>query len=106
MKDYSMYRFFKGENENPFNKEKQEKAHFFWFYESIFESNFAENENSDWYNFFSMYGLQERFMKLLMANDYNRPSDKKGVFELWKEYLFKEKLVGMKNEYNATISAL
>jgi len=104
MEDYNVYRFFKGEKENPFNKEYQEKAHFFWFYESIFESNFIENESSDWHDFFSMYGLEKQYLQLLKKSDYKKPSDKKVVFELWKEYLFKEKLVGMDEEYNTTIA--
>jgi hypothetical protein len=98
-----MYRFFKGESENPFDGDKQDKARFFWFYESTFETRFTQNDNSYWRDFFSTYGLQERFMKLLTANDYIRPSNKKGVFDLWKEYLFREKLAGMEKEYNNII---
>jgi hypothetical protein len=99
-----MYRYFKGETDNPFNKEKQEKEHFFWFYESVFESNFTERESSDWNAFFSTYGLEKGFMKLLSNSDYEKLSDKKGVFDLWKEYLFREKLTGMESEYNTTIA--
>jgi hypothetical protein len=81
MKDYSIYKYFKGEIENPFSKmlaeheienpaktppesmkvfydlpddklEKLQTAAFFWFYESIFARDFENNESSDWYSFF------------------------------------------------------
>ncbi|GHT09118.1 hypothetical protein FACS189432_05210 [Bacteroidia bacterium] len=104
MNDFSMYRFFKGEKENPFDTTKQDKAHFFWFYESVFDSEFSERYSSDWTSFFSDYGLNDKFMQLLKDNDYYKPTDKKGVFELWKDYLFRNKLEGMESEYNTTIA--
>jgi hypothetical protein len=35
--DYSMYKYYKGEKENPFDNVTQNKKHMFWFYESCFE---------------------------------------------------------------------
>jgi hypothetical protein len=40
MKDYSMYKYFKGEKENPFDAETQNSANRFWEYESMFEYKF------------------------------------------------------------------
>jgi hypothetical protein len=38
--NYSMYRFFKGEKENPFDNQKENTAYQFWEYESMFEYKF------------------------------------------------------------------
>lgn len=96
-KDYSMYKFFKGESTNPFDVEKQNTQYMFWGYEKHFNAMFAEYESSDWYAFFggADSGNGKEFMKLLSDNDYERPSvSKKGdVFQLWlNNYLFVEKL--------------
>jgi hypothetical protein len=92
--DFSMFRYFKGENENPFSWEKQNAAHMYWFYESIFQGDFDRWESSDWYSFFGPAELGERFMKLLTDKDYERPTEeiKKPIFEIWLDYLFTEKL--------------
>lgn len=50
--DFKLYRYYKGEKENPFDHDKQNKEHMFWFYESIFEKDFAKNDSADWFNFF------------------------------------------------------
>ncbi len=90
----NMYKYFKGEKENPFDKETQNTAYNFWWYESIFEGLFAEKESSDWFAFFSDYGIGKEFMQILSEHDYQRPGldKKKQVFELWLEYLFEYKL--------------
>lgn len=111
-KDFSMYRCYRGEAENPYFKElwasEVDKSHLpppecmkydfilpaekvqelswkgkFWFYESIFESNFWPLNTTEWYA-----------LGLLPGGDYERPADlnKKQVFELWLGYLFTEKL--------------
>ena len=101
MADYSMYKFFKGEKKSPF--ESGSIADHFWFYESVFDSNFNKMESSDWYDFFDNYNLSKKFMKLLTPDDYNKPSDKKGVFDLWLKYLFDNKLPKTDEElYHAT----
>jgi hypothetical protein len=43
MKDYSMYRYFKGEKENPLDSQKQNTQHMFWEYESMFEYKFNKD---------------------------------------------------------------
>jgi hypothetical protein len=89
-----MFRFYRGEEINPFDKEKQNAQHQFWFYESVFEREFLKNDSSDWYSFFSMHDLQKDFLQILSESDYERPTQgkKKQVFELWLTYLFKYKL--------------
>ena len=105
MKDYSMYRYYKGEKENPFDaivKAMKEKrfdydnrlniADVFWFYEKYFEIEFSQKESSDWFSFFggSETKAGNKFMKLLSEEDYERPTEKKkaGVFDLWLNYYF------------------
>jgi hypothetical protein len=115
MKDYSMYRFFKGEKEDPFDHETQNSQHMFWFYESCFENLFTRYESSDWYSFFGgghKSITSDKFMKLLSDEDYERPTEKKkaGIFDLWlNDYLFVDKLYGeyggenwYKKEYHST----
>ena len=99
MKDFSMYRYFKGEKENPFENKKEVDYRFciaaiFWFYESHFEGLFAKNESSAWLALFGSK-TSEKFMKLLSEEDYERPTEKKKavIFELWLyDYLFPDKL--------------
>jgi len=105
MKDYSMYRYYKGEKENPFEAIRKKSpnlslsnALMWWFYESCFEIEFLQKESSDWFSFFGGNHNSEaskKFMKLLSEEDYERPTEKKkaGVFDLWlNEYLFVDKL--------------
>ncbi len=47
MVDYSMYRFFRGEEESPFDNETQNAQRMFWFYESCFERQFIKSGGSD-----------------------------------------------------------
>ena len=112
MKDYSMYRYFKGEEENPFEAildthgkeltadylQKLHIANKYWFYENYFDEQFSKNESSDWYAFFGGSHdskASKKFMKLLSEEDYERTAEKKKgkIFDLWLyEYLFPEKL--------------
>lgn len=94
VQDYNMLKYFKGEAENPFDHDRQNAAHMFWFYESVFQDQFASNESSDWYAFFGHNERGNRFMKLLSDEDYERPTEgiKKQIFEIWLDYLFTEKL--------------
>ena len=108
MGDYSMYRYFKGEKDNPFDKVNQNAQHMFWFYESCFEQQFSDNESSDWYAFFGGKESKtaQKFTALLSAEDYERPaqSKKAAIFDIWlNDYLFVEKLYGEyggENEYS------
>lgn len=103
--DCSMFRYYKGESENPFSLEKQNAACMFWFYESIFQQDFDKWESSDWFSFLGPDDRGKRFMKLLTDDDYERPTEriKKPLFEIWLEYLFTEKLYpeygGKVNDY-------
>jgi hypothetical protein len=89
-----MYKYYKGEKESPFDAVTQNSAHMFWFYESVFERRYTENDSSDWHAFFGLFGKEKDFMKLLSEEDYNRPTESKkaSIFELWLQYLFAEKL--------------
>ncbi|GAB6013194.1 hypothetical protein [Viscerimonas tarda] len=89
MKDYSMYRYFKGEKENPFEKllnkaeidksnlpppecmkyeynlseneaRRLQNSKMFWFYESAFETLFNRETNAYWHNHFNFY-VQEKY---------------------------------------------
>lgn len=93
-KNYDMFRFYQGEESNPFDNEKQNAQHQFWFYESCFEDLFERYSSSEWYSFFDDYGMGKDFMKILSSEDYERPSDEKKlpVFDLWLKYFFKFKL--------------
>ena len=107
MNYFSMYKFFKGEKENPFDATKQGTAHFFWFYESVFDRDFTNNDSSDWYAFFGGENstTAPKFMKLLSEEDYKHPTEKKkaAIFDIWlNSYLFVDKLYGeygSENEY-------
>lgn len=91
-----MFKFFKGEKQNPFNKNKQPKEHMYWFYESIFERDFSTRDSVEWHSFFDDYGMGKAFMNILSDEDYSKPKDnkKKQIFALWLEYLFSYKLYG------------
>ncbi len=92
--DFTMYKYFKGEANNPFDNEKQNTVYNFWWYESVFEDEFKKKESFEWYAFFSDYGMSDKFMEILSEQDHERPGidKKKQVFELWLEYLFEYKL--------------
>ncbi len=89
-----MFKYFKGEKENPFDSETQNTAANFWFYESVFQEQFDKWESSEWYAFLGSADRGKRFMKLLSDEDYERPTEgiKKPMFEIWLDYLFTEKL--------------
>ncbi|GIJ96561.1 hypothetical protein CAPN001_11300 [Capnocytophaga stomatis] len=105
-KQYEMYRFFNGENNNPFNAQNQNTQYMFWFYEQHFEEKFQQYESSDWYAFFKEMGIGDEFMALLSEEDYEKPTvtKKRKIFDLWlNKYLFVEKLYpeygGSENTY-------
>jgi hypothetical protein len=88
-----MYRYYKGEKENPFDHEKQ-NSHMFWFYESVFENQFIKWESYQWYDFFGGY-TSKKFMEIISGEDYERPAENKkaAIFDLWlNEYLWIDKL--------------
>lgn len=95
--DYSIYKFYKGENECP-EKFTDSEARL-WNAEKTFEKEFAENDSSDWYAFFKDCerdgkNAGEIFMKKLDDGENEKPKDtsKSWIFGLWKEYyLFVDK---------------
>lgn len=44
--NYSMYKYFKGEQQNPFDHEKQNPQEQFWGYEQLFEEKFNSGDFS------------------------------------------------------------
>jgi len=94
VENYSMYRFYKGEKNNPFTSETDELSAKFWYYEYIFDSSFFKEDTSDLYHFFKEHEMEKEFMALLSEDDHDNISEKtkKPVFELWLEYLFEFKL--------------
>ena len=112
MKDYSMYRYYKGEKENPFekllNQAEIDKSHLpppecmkyeyklpnnevdrlrnskmFWFYESHFEHIFNNESNDYWRNHFNEYARQ-KFCRVLTGKTDDKPTESKktAVFEI------------------------
>lgn len=108
---YHMFKCYKGEKNNPFDHASQNTQHMFWFYESIFEKDFLINTTSEWFDFFSIYGLDNDFSYILSKEDKERPSlkKKKLVFDLWLTYLFTQKLYaeyGGENTFEKLYQAL
>ncbi len=77
--NFSMFKYYKGEAENPFSWEDQNAAFNFWDYERIFEESFNRGD----------------FSRDLWANPYDpdfkewekvlsqKPVDKEELFKLW-----------------------
>ena len=94
MKDYSMYRYYKGETENPFDNEKQNTQFMFWFYESVFETLFNRESNGYWRNH-SNECARQKFCNALAEKGNDRPteSEKAAVFDVWlNDCFFVDKL--------------
>jgi len=94
MGNYTMYRFYKGGKNNPFNSETDGLSAKFWYYEYVFDSSFFKEETSELYSFFKDHDMGNEFMALLSEADHDNISEKtkKAVFELWLKYLFEYKL--------------
>lgn len=103
MKDYSMFRYFKGENDNPFDQESQNNEHMFWFYESHFENLFNRENNDHWRNGFA--DSVNRKFRSVIAEVESKGSHSKLktlIFDTWlNDYLFIDKLTSWhKDQYN------
>lgn len=101
-----MFRYYHGEKNNPFDHDLENTSYMFWFYESVFQSQFDEWDSSGRYAFFGKNELGNRFMKLITDLDHERPTEmiKKALFEIWLDYLFTDKLYpeyGGPNYYKA-----
>lgn len=93
MKDFSMFKYFKGEEENPFDSQNQNTQYMFWGYEKHFNDKFEKYDRTDWFDFFSNFGLENHFLEIT-KNGYGSLY-KKTVFDLWLNgYLFVHKLFG------------
>lgn len=84
-----MFKYYKGEQENPFDWEMQNAAMMFWSYERMFEDTFNKGDFSYslWKSDFSKSDISE--VKKLLAN---KPVDKEELFKLWLFHLLMEYL--------------
>lgn len=89
MSNLSIYKYFKGENTNPFDKTRQNTQHMFWFYESCFERDFLSGDFSS--ETWIPGGVSDRpeWEKVLAG----KPVDKEELFKLWLFYLLMDRLV-------------
>lgn len=94
MENFSMYKFYKGEKENPFADKNDNNRALFWQYESVFERDFKRYGTSDWFSFFYDHDMSDKFMALLSADEHDNllETNKEPVFKLWLKYLFEFKL--------------
>lgn len=84
--DYNVYKCYKGEVENPFETDKNEIRHKFWWIESVFEKEFYHTySKTSWENFFK-YGPYLNSYRGLLDNHKLLPPNlqtKKQLLELW-----------------------
>ena len=77
--NFDMYKYFKGENENPFDSEKQNSQFMFWGYESAFEESFEKGDfNPD--SWIPPYASDIKEWKAVLLQ---KPVDKEELFKLW-----------------------
>lgn len=102
-KDYSVYKFYKGEQKCPYLRFKDTIDNStrvcFWGYEKDFEYAWQNNSAADWNAWFREDELGAEFIKLLRPTDYERPTDKSGVFKLYLKTLFTNRLPGKEKYY-------
>lgn len=79
-KKFDIYKFYKGEEANPFSYDKQNEAHSFWEYERMFDEQFNEGEFSleSW-----TIGLDKTATKEWEEVLSQNPVDKEALFKLW-----------------------
>ena len=77
--DFSIYKYFEGEAENPFSSEEQNAAFNFWGFEQIFENKFNQGNFSPdhWSNPF--HSNFKEWQTVLSQ----KPVDKEELFKLW-----------------------
>lgn len=94
MEKYNTYRYFKGQETNPFDSEKENTQHQFWGYEQLFEMKFKEN------NFSTLAWIppntedEKEWQKALSDS----PIDKEELFKLW---LFNLVMVHLPEKYQS-----
>ncbi len=78
---YGMYKFYKGETENPYKEHPMMK---FWWMEMVFENEFYLKKNiNDWLNWFGYY---KQDLENFLANNQVKETSyvlKKVLFDLW-----------------------
>ena len=90
MNDYSMFKYYKGEKECPFDGIQQNTAAMFWDYERIFEYKFTYGNFST--GSWEMPTMTANSKKELgVALDAN-PVDKRKLFKIWLYNLLMEYL--------------
>jgi hypothetical protein len=104
-KDYSVYKFYKGEAENPFSglkySEENDAKFVIWIYEEWFEHQWKKMDAASWRQWFAVANRHHEFMKLLRPTDYDRPTDKAGVFQLFMNVLLSERIPQYKKIYSS-----
>lgn len=87
-KDYTMYSYYKGEKQNPFNPVTENSKFMFWGYELHFEElyNSGRSPNRNWDHISN--GQEEELKKVLA----NKPVNKEELFKLWLYYLLSDYL--------------
>lgn len=83
-----MYRYFKGEEENPYNQVYQNAQYMFWGYETTFEHHYTGSDFSidSWTN---PYDENFNDWKEVLSKN---PVNKQDLFELWLYELLAEHL--------------
>jgi hypothetical protein len=96
MGNYTKYRYYKGENENPFNGYNDSSSFILWQAEYVFDSSYFKKESSALYSFFDDHRMGDQFMALLSEDDkeYLTEKNRMPVLELWLEYLYDTKYSG------------
>ncbi|MEZ7504755.1 hypothetical protein [Flavobacterium sp. Arc2] len=96
MGNYTKYRYYKGENENPFDGSIDSPSFILWQAEYVFDSSYFKKESSALYSFFEDHRMGDQFMALLSEDDkeYLTEKNRIPVLELWLEYLYDIKYSG------------
>ena len=93
-KDYSMYRFYKGEKENPFDQVKQNAQYQFWGYEELFAMRFNEGDFSS-LKWIPPNAFDTKEWETILAS---KPVNKEELLKLW---LFNLIMVHLPEKYES-----
>lgn len=85
---FSMYKYFKGEKENPFDNVTQNAAHMFWFYEQLFEDKFSKGDFSEDAWIIPDHDNPNEWKEVLSSKSVN----KEDLFKLWLFHLLMVRL--------------
>ena len=86
--DYSLYKYFRGEDSNPFDQVKANNQYQFWGYEQLFEMDFSKGDFSPdlWV---IPYATDINQWKAILSQ---KPVDKEELFKIWLYRLLMEHL--------------